>query len=231
MGVARMLIGTLELLVRVLAQTLGFCALFVPAGRALLPALVPEDPACPRPPSFSYGAGFFVGISLFQVLLVLGSRITSSARCGLFSALACLLVLAFAGYYVGAGRLRAREHVSMTAVGLGLVALFTVTNATAWLPANADGPAKSPTLLTHFGSIHSGRYANYSLLIASHDRIPFVAQNMGQSMMAACHLLLGGRSPLVALMMWERTPLACSAGRAYVESRSPDTSSAEEPSS
>jgi hypothetical protein len=203
-----MLPGTLVALVRVFAQTIGFCALFVAAGRALLPKLLPEDPEWPRPPSFSYGAGFFVGISLFQILLVLGSRIATSARFGLFCALACLSALAFAGYRAGVGRLRAREHAVVTTAGLGLVALFTVTNATAWLAANAGGPAGPPTIWTPLGSIHSGRYANYSIFIASHDRIPYVAQNMGQSMMGACHLLLGVTSPLAALMAWIPVALA-----------------------
>jgi hypothetical protein len=96
----------------------------------------------------------------------------------------------------------------VTTAGLGLVALFTVTNATAWLAANARGPAGPPTIWTPLGAIHSGRYANYSIFIASHDRIPYVAQNMGQSMMGACHLLLGVTSPLAALMAWIPVALA-----------------------
>jgi hypothetical protein len=56
--------------------------------------------------------------------------------------------------------------------------------------------------MAHFGSIHSGRYANYAIFIAEHDRVPLIAQNLGQSMLAGFHLLLGIDAPLAALMVW-----------------------------
>jgi hypothetical protein len=60
----------------------------------------------------------------------------------------------------------------------------------------------------HFGSIHSGRYATYGMYIAEYNRIPHLAQNMGQSILVGVHLLLGINSPLSALTIWIAVSMA-----------------------
>jgi hypothetical protein len=85
---------------------------------------------------------------------------------------------------------------------VGMVILFSVTTLTFWLEANPHGPSSPPDPMKHFGSIHSGRYANYAMFIAQYDRVPYLAQNMGASILASCLLILGADSPLATLTVW-----------------------------
>lgn len=192
-----------ESLIRVAAQALGLSALFVAAGREVLSRALPPAPARPRPLSFTYGAGYFLGLGICQIVFVLGARATGSARLGIWIGLATLLALFVVGARNSLSRARARQHAAVIVAALVLVGMFTVTDAGVWMP-----PTEETSLWQPLGSIHSGRYANYSIFIAEHDRVPRVAQDLGQSMMASWHLLLGSRSPLAALMSWIPTSLA-----------------------
>jgi hypothetical protein len=195
--------GTVGTLVRVELLTLGLAALFALAGRPLVRRFLPAEPGRDRPVGFVFGSAFFLGLTGFLVLFVLAARLAGSARIGLWVALAGVGAAAL----VELPRLRrtpVRVWLPLAASLAGLIAVFSVTTATLWLPPNPAGP----DLMSYFGSIHSGRYANYAVYIARHDRIPFLAQNVGQSLLAAAELLLGIRAPLAVLMAWLPVALA-----------------------
>jgi hypothetical protein len=180
------------------ALTAALSVLFLLAGRLALRAALPKEGGRPYPLSFLNGGGYFVGLTCFLLLFVAVSRGTGSARLGLWVGLAALLVGSVAELLTGEGRPTWRQRLAFAVSFLMLVAAFTATNSTCWVnPAHPD-----PTLLSHSGSIHAGRYANYSVFIADHDRVPYLAQNVGQSMLGSCHLMLGLRAPLAALMAW-----------------------------
>lgn len=208
--------GTIRTLAAVQAQALVLAALFVLAGRTALDRfLQPPDAARQRPLVARCGDGFFVGVALFQGLFVIGSLVTQSARIALWLGLAILVVLAVAGVRTKSARQASTAAIVATILGLlGLVALFTLTNAACWFEWNGHGPSPTPALMTHFGSIHTGRYANYAIAIDDLNRIPHIAQNLGQSLLAAIHLLVGTRAPLAALAVW--IPLALAALTAQI---------------
>ena len=183
-------------------QTLGLSALFVWAGVALVRRIFPADQNRQLPLSFVYAGGFFFGLAAFLILFVFLARIIG-ARIGLALSLAALGVLPLAlRRPPDVSRHSWRHHIRVALAMLGLVAVFTVTNATLWMTPNENRPSARPALMGHFGSIHSGRYANYATFIAEHNRMPRVAQNMGQSILASCSLLLGTDAPLAALAAW-----------------------------
>lgn len=200
---------TLRMLLRIYAQTLGLSLLFVGAGEFLHRRLLagggaPDDGG----PGWVLGRGYFLGLSVFLLLFVLVSRVVG-ARFGLWITLALLLGAALAGIAsAGLRSLAPRRLLPALAVLLVLVVVYSVTNATCWLEWDDTAASESPGTLTHFGSIHSGRYANYAIFILRENRIPFLAQNAGQSLLASAHLLLGADAPLVALMAWIPVSLA-----------------------
>lgn len=186
-----------ETLLRLCAQTLILSALFIAGGRALVPLLLPTGRS--RSLSFTYGSGFFIGVSLFQILFVFLSR-AAGARVGLWLSIALLMVLAFK---LRPSPRRLSEHLSCGATFLALAALFVTTDATYWLT-----PTAGVDLWTGMGSIHTGRYANYAIYIGLRNRVPHVAQDMGQSLMGSWHLLLGLGSPLASVASWIPVSLA-----------------------
>jgi hypothetical protein len=198
------------ILARIVVQTLALSALFIWAGMPLVRRSFRTEVDRPLPLSFVYGGGFFLGLSVFLILFVFLTRAFHGAHLGLWLAIAGLIAIPVA--------FRARDsapelwtaHARVIASLLGLAAFMAVTNATCWLlPAGPPGqPSPTPSMMQHFGSIHSGRYANYAIYIADHDRIPRLAQNMGQSMLTAVHLLLGADAPLAALATWVPAALA-----------------------
>jgi hypothetical protein len=113
--------------------------------------------------------------------------------------MAATCALEFAPWRPRAGGIAA--HLRGLAALLALVAAYTFVVVTLWLPWGL-GHGEQVTLLTHLGSIHSGRYAKYAIFIAEHDRVPFLAQNAVQSILASLHMMLGTWNPLVALMAW-----------------------------
>ncbi len=199
--------STIAVLTLIAGQTLGFAALFVWAGAPLVRRSFPSDPNRPLPLSFIYAGGFFLGLTAFLILFVFLARI-AGARLGLGLGIAALATLPLILRPLATARHHWRNHLGVIAVLLGLVAIFTVTNATLWLSPNERGPSPPPALMSHFGSIHSGRYANYAIYIAEHNRVPFVAQNLGQSILASSSLLLGVNAPLAALAAWVAISLA-----------------------
>lgn len=200
-------------LLRIEALALGMAVLFVLAGRAAIDRfLLPGGAARSRPWIGAYGESFFVGLALFLACFVLGASLVHSARVGLWLALGML----FSGA-VWAPRARASGNAwgrlsTAVLVLLGLVVFFTFTNATAWL-----GPNNVHELRPwhHFFSIHSGRYADYALVVVDQDRIPRIPQNMGQSLLSASLLLLGSHSPLAALAVWIPISLAALTAQIY----------------
>src|SRR5258706_11383840 len=127
----------LRILARVCVQVLGFSALFVISGRALLRAF-PTPASLERSSSFERGAGFFVGLSAFQALFVLMSPIVGSATIGMRVALGVLA--AVAAWSVRRGGLGPSMPLRAAAVWLGLSCVFAVTCATCWLEPLPGGP-------------------------------------------------------------------------------------------
>lgn len=200
---------TLLILARIQVQTLVLSALFVLAGRLLVRVLLPEEPDRPWSLSFRYGAGFFLGLSAFLVVWVALARVTPSARIAMWFGLAFLVCTGSIGWRKGSGPHSAwYHHLGLTTSLLILVMGFTISTATLWLEAHPTTASPEPDQLTSFGSLHSGRYAKYSIYIAEHNRIPFAPQNMGHALLAAAHLLLGSEAPLAALMAWTPCVLA-----------------------
>jgi hypothetical protein len=192
-------------LLRLFGQTLALSLLFVGSGRFLRRKVIPGPDHGIA--AFAWAEGYFLGLVAFLALFVPMSRVVG-ARAGLW-----LLILAMfaATVFETARSLRAgvslRGGAMMLAVVVALAAGYCVVDATLWLTPILP-PATEPGLFSHFGSIHSGRYANYAIFIAQDDRVPFLAQNGGQSMLAAVHLLLGAAGPLGALMAWLAFSLA-----------------------
>ncbi|MFO0843949.1 MAG: hypothetical protein U0797_16385 [Gemmataceae bacterium] len=182
------------------ALTAALSVLFLLAGRAVLRLTLPVEAGQTYPLSFRNGGGYFVGVTSFLLLFVALARATGSARWGLGLALGALVAASAAELLSGEGRPGRRQRLAFAASFALLVAAFTLTNATCWVKVNPD--YLDPTLMSHSGSIHAGRYGNYAVFIADHDRVPYLAQNVGQSILASCHLMLGLRAPLAALMAW-----------------------------
>jgi hypothetical protein len=174
--------------------TLIFAALFCLLGTALVPRQFADQAGGG---ALLLGQTFAVGLSAFLASFVLLAHLFGRAR------LALAIVLLVTGVVVFVRRrsiLLAGSGQSLAptlAASLALLVAFSVIPLTLW-----TNWVPSPTAWNHFGSIHGGRYANYSLFIAQLDRVPYLAQNMGQSLLAALHLLLGVRAPLAALMSW-----------------------------
>jgi hypothetical protein len=189
----------------VFLQTLGIALLFLGAGHFLLRKLAPEPfgaNGCLR-----ISASYFLGLSAFLAAYLFISRLVG-ARLSLWIVMTAMAVLLAREIWV-ASRDRPSIRASVTrAVVLGLlVVAYSISNAALWIDWGRYSPI-DVGLWTHFGSIHAGRYANYAIFIADQDRIPFLAQNGGQSMLASVHLLLGVQSPLTALMAWIPVSLA-----------------------
>ena len=196
-------------------QSIALSVLFVMVG-TLVSRLVTRTPdAEANHPAARWGQGYFVGLSAVLVLFVGLSRLLGSARWGFGVA----LVVSLAAWVVGRLRLGrnlpARDARASFAAFLLFVLVFSATNLVCWMTWNPNGPTPLPDAWSNFGSIHAGRYANYALLIAQQNRVPFLAQNMGQSMLAAFHLLLGIHAPLAALMVWIPHSLAALALLVY----------------
>ena len=199
---------TLAALLQVYLQTLGLSLLFVGTGSFIYRTWLARDAAA-EPLSLSCGRAFFLGLSVFLLLFVVLSRGVGSARIALWLCLAVMGGVTLWQGIVSRGQAGAwRGRILLLVALLFLVGLFSLTNATLWLSWNPQGPSQPPKVWTCFGSIHSGRYANYALFIAEHDRVPFLAQNAGQSLLCAVHLLLGADCPLAGLMVWVPFSLA-----------------------
>src|SRR5947209_1929853 len=198
------------ILARIIVQTLALSALFIWAGIPLMRRCFRTEVDRPLPLSFVYGGGFFLGLSAFLILFVFLSRALHGALLGFWLSAGGLIAVPFVFRSWEAAREPWGRHARLIAAMLGLAAVMAVSNATCWLlPGHPEGgPSTPPVVMQHFGSIHSGRYANYAIYIADHDRIPRLAQNMGQSMLTACHLLLGANAPLAALATWVPASLA-----------------------
>jgi hypothetical protein len=195
--------GTISTLVRIELQTLGVSVLFLLAGQSLVRILLPDNRDRSWSLAFRYASGYLLGLSLFLVSLVALSRVTDSARVAFWTTLVLFTAASIVPFFLRSGpRQPLYRHVLLVICLLVAVGVFTVTNATLWLEASSSGPSPEPGQLTIFGSLHSGRYAKYSIYVAEHDRIPFAPQNMGQALLASIHLLLGCRAPLAALMAW-----------------------------
>lgn len=194
--------ATLATLAHIALQTGGLALLFVMLGRPLLRAIFASPADRPYATSFVLGGAYFLGMAAFLVAFVLLSRLCGSARLGLWATIAAAVLIAMIDLLRLPLRIGPRSALKHTISCLVLVAWFSATNSALWLRANPTEPSTAPAVMEHFGSIHSGRYANYAIYIAEHDRIPYLAQNVGQSMLASFHLLLGTGAPLAALMAW-----------------------------
>lgn len=193
-------------LLRIYLQTLGLSLLFVGTGQFIHRTLLAARSTAPLATAVDglalrWARGYFLGIcALLPVFVVLSRVIGAAGALWVAVPLMCAMSL----LEVAAARRRAhslRPVWTLSGALLALIAVYSVTNAAFWLWWGLP-PWAEPSLLMHFGSIHSGRYANYAIFIAEHDRVPYLAQNGGQSMLASLHLLLGADSPLAALMAW-----------------------------
>ncbi|MGE3807513.1 MAG: hypothetical protein AB7K24_22855 [Gemmataceae bacterium] len=191
----------LEALLVIYLQVALLSGLFVLAGmwlyRRVLTGLGETVPL-----SFACGGAYFLGMAAFLVLFMVYAHLFQSARVGLWLSIGSLLVMGLLGHAWSWAQLASPHVGKFLLSAAALVCAFTVTNMTCWFQSAGPGPTTSPGHLTMFGSGHSGRYGNYSIYIAEADRIPAIAQNLGQSMLAAANLLLGCDSPLAALMVW-----------------------------
>jgi hypothetical protein len=202
--------ATVLILARVIVQTLALAALFIWAGVPLMHRCFRTEIDRPLPLSFVYGGGFFLGMCVFFISFVFLSRAIHGALLGFWLSVGGLIAVPFMFRARDAARAPWQAHVRLVAAMFAVSAVMAVTNTTCWLlPGKIQGASNPPVVMQHFGSIHSGRYANYAIYIADHDRIPRLSQNMGQSMLTACHLFLGSNSPLVGLATW--VPAALSA--------------------
>jgi hypothetical protein len=201
-------------LARLYFQTLVLSLAFAGTGGFLHDKLFGRqsaDRARARRPAEGLDAGsaFFVGLSAFLAALILLSHV-AGARVALWITLA--LMIAAAAQHWWTTRIDVRRSVWFLASLLLLVAFYSATNLALWLERHGGmttGTATiEPGIFTHFGSIHSGRYANYAILIAQSNRVPRLAQDMGQSILASAHLMLGTDSPLGGLMVWVPFSLA-----------------------
>jgi hypothetical protein len=201
--------ATVFILARVIVQTLALAALFIWAGGPLIRRCFRTEVDRPLPLSFVYGGGFFLGMSVFFILFVFLSRAIHGALLGFWLSVGGLIAVPWIVRARDAVREPWQVHSRLVAAMIAVATVMAVTNATCWLlPGKIHGASNPPVVMQHFGSIHSGRYANYAIYIADHDRIPRLAQNMGQSMLTACHLLLGSNAPLVGLAAWVPASLA-----------------------
>ena len=186
-------------------QTLGLSLAFVGAGCFLHERLLSRQPSGidirSDGISLRWGRAYFLGLSVFLLLFLFISRLIGTG-----SGLGLTLALMGAASLFQLNKLRGRSFPfrrvgTLFIVLLGLIFFYSITNLALWLHWYPLGPI-TPHMISHFGSIHSGRYANYAIFIAEAGRIPFLNQNSGQSILTSVHLLLGTDSPLAALMVW-----------------------------
>jgi hypothetical protein len=204
-------IDAVATLARVYLQTLGLSLAFVGTGQFIHRRLLTRDrPAAgsssPDAPTLDSGSAYFLGLSVFLLAFVFVSRV-SGARSALWIALAGMAT-ASALHGMSNARVALRRAGQLVVALLPLTAFYSVTNVALWLGHRPGTATIAPSLFAHFGSIHSGRYANYAILIAQSDRVPRLAQNAGQSILASVHLLLGVNSPLADVMVWVPFSLA-----------------------
>jgi hypothetical protein len=185
----------LRLYLQTIALGLGFAALGGVVWRCA--AL-----AGARGVALRFGQALFLGVSAFLALFVPLSRLVGAhAALWLLVAVMGLVLAASVRRLFRGGWSEARAVAATAAVAAALVAAYSVTNGAFHLDWRLL-PGHEPGMLMDFGSIHTGRYANYAIFIALADRVPYLAQNGGQSILAALHLLLGVNSPLAATMAW-----------------------------
>ena len=200
-------------LARLYLQTLGLSLAFVGTGQFIHRTLLTHERprargSSPGALNLDWGSAYFLGLSAFLLAFLFVSRV-SGARAALWIALAGMAGASAAALRRMSGaRLALRRAGQLVAALLLLIAFYSVTNVALWLTRRTTAPTVEPGMLSHFGSIHSGRYANYAILIAQSDRVPRLAQNSGQSILASLHLLLGVDSPLASLMVWVPFSLA-----------------------
>ena len=189
---------------RVFGCTLLLAGVSCMVGTALMP---PRNADRAGGSALLVGRGFFVGVSALLAAFVFLSHLLGHARLALafvFVAVVGTLILRRRSLADAGSR---KGLLLATATFLALVAVFWVTTLTLWMQWGMASD-QSRTELRHLGSIHSLRYANYATFIAEHDRVPYVPQNMGQSLLASIHLLLGMPYPLAALSSWIPVALA-----------------------
>jgi len=174
--------------------SLLFATVFCLVGTALVPRQLIDEAGGS---ALLLGRTFPVGLSAFLASFVLLAHLLGRAR------LALAIVFAAAGVVIFLRRRSILEAASRRSMVVTVAASFALLVAFSGLPLILwTNWATPPSAWNHFGSIHSGRYANYSWLVAQHDRVPYLPQNMGQSLLTALHLLLGGQAPLAALTSW-----------------------------
>lgn len=164
--------------------------LFLVAGDGLVAAAFGDEGSPARP--FRSGAAFFLGLFLYLFLFRTATFAFGSAAAACYGAVGLLALIA-------GGRLRRVGTAAWRgAAPIGLLFLaFTSLAVLLRLPPEA--PLK---VLTSFGSLHAGRYANIALYIVDENQVPRLNQNYGQSMLAAAHGFFGSRAPLAALASW-----------------------------
>ena len=189
-----------------IAMLPGFlAALFVAAGSVLRTPWEQSAEATPVPLSLRVATHFFIGGCAFLAVFVPLSRVVGAAL-SMWALIALMAVAAL--LRIRLGRMEAKALVSIGACVLLLTAFFWITSAALWMPI-APPPLNEPTLLSHFGTIHAGRYANYAFSLAELDRVPFLDQNAGQVVFASLLLLLPfDVGPLAAVMAWLPLSLA-----------------------
>lgn len=204
---------TVLALVHIYLQTLALAVLFILSGKPLVRKLLPAwDRAWPL--AFVWSSAYFLGLASFLASFVFVSRACGSARLALWLTLAGAGIVSLVELIMHRPSSTNWKGPLVLAASLVLlVACFSVTNATLWMFPSPDGElSPTPPVMRHFGSIHAGRYANYGIFIDQTDRVPYLAQNMGQSMLSSFHLLLGAKSPLAALMVWVPFTMSAFAG-------------------
>lgn len=195
---------TIDTLVRVFLQTAGLALILAGTGHFLHRRLA----AAPTPEGLclAVSRGYFLGICAFLPAYVVLSRL-AGAPAALWITLPLMAGLAL--HELAAHRHEPRwlrSGAGPMAAILLLTAFYSVSTFVLWF--GRFPPFAEPNAWTAMGSIHSGRYANYSIHIAELGRVPYIAQNGGQSMLASVNLLLGIDRPLAALMAWLPISLA-----------------------
>ena len=152
------------------------------------------------PAALLAGGGYFVGIALFLgVFRTLGMFLP--APYAMAVGLAVVLGIAsWAGY-----RNRAALAASIRTVDprflIGFLAACAFVIGQTLLK-ELPPLAHAVSVFDSFGSLHSGRYANLATYIVYSKSIPILNQNYGQSLLAAALMMLGIKSPFLALHLW-----------------------------
>ncbi len=195
------MLGLLVPFLRVWGSTFLLALLFLYAGHWLY--RISFGRRSDESPFYVMGVSFFLGLSFYLALFRLLAALFGGARAGCYAALGVLLAASLLGLRHPEAR-RPLEYLRrLSTSGLVLFLAYTFSTLAWWLL-----PVPLLNSGSHFGSIHSGRYANIGIFILRHDAIPRLNQNYGQGLLAATHLFLGVPSPLASLTAWVALALA-----------------------